>query len=93
MLVDFAHERWAAGRTVSPELWRCVGPYADTAAINDLEKTLDRGNTTEQQAAALALSSCPDERAATVLDTKPEFRTAIDSGDISWKKIAEALGD
>ena len=26
ILCDFAHERWAAGRPVPTELWRCVGP-------------------------------------------------------------------
>lgn len=29
ILVDLAFERWAAGRTFSPQLWRCVGPVAD----------------------------------------------------------------
>lgn len=33
MLVDYAHERWAAKRSVSPELWRIVGRFADTAIL------------------------------------------------------------
>lgn len=93
MLVDYAHERWAAGRSVSPELWRCVGPYADESALNDLEKVLNEGAGLEQKGAALALSQCPAERAAVLLKSKPELKTAIESGELSWKSIAEELED
>ena len=53
MLGDYAHERWAAGRPVSPELWRCVGPFASGALLDDLARVLDSG-TPPERAAALA---------------------------------------
>ena len=34
ILIDYAQERRAASRPVSPELWRCVGPFAKGAAGN-----------------------------------------------------------
>ncbi len=59
MLCDYAHERWAAGRPVSPELWRCVGPWADDAARQDLERVLRTGSADEQEAARAALNAVP----------------------------------
>ena len=59
MLCDYAHERWAAGRPVSPELWRCVGPWADDAARTDLARVLRTGTAAERQAARAALHAAP----------------------------------
>ena len=57
MLCDYAHERWAAGRPVSPELWRCVGPWADAAARDDLGRVARDGDEAERAAACAALAA------------------------------------
>jgi hypothetical protein len=88
MLCDYAHERWAAGRPVSYELWRGVGPFADTAAIADLARVLDIGGPVERQAAALALASSPSAEATAVLGSDPALAAAIKGGNISWDALA-----
>lgn len=36
ILIDYANERWAAGRPVTDELWRPVRPFADTPEIRPM---------------------------------------------------------
>lgn len=52
MALGLAHERWAAGRMVNPDLWRLVGPYLDESHTEDL-KCLLSGSEMERKAAAL----------------------------------------
>jgi hypothetical protein len=91
MLCDYAHERWAAGRPVSPELWRCVGPHSDAEGLADLQRVLATGDATERKAAALALAACPDMRAKELLAAAPDLRTAIERGELSWERLADEL--
>lgn len=86
MLVDYARERWAARRTVSPELWRCVGPFADSY-FNDLLKAFRSGGGDERKAAALALSECPTPAALTALETAPTLWREIRAGRLTWDDI------
>lgn len=67
ILCDFAHERWAAGRPVPAELWRCVGPFAEGRALDDLARVLTSHDEQERHAAAAALAASPDPRARQVL--------------------------
>ncbi|MCX7394612.1 MAG: EboA domain-containing protein [Planctomycetales bacterium] len=87
MLVDFAHERRAAHRSVPPELWRCVGPYADERGVNDLRQMLTTGAPAEQQAAALALHQCRSPLASTILGQRPDLARSVTSGELTWKNL------
>lgn len=49
ILVDYAKERWAAGRPVTHELWIPVKPFRDDPAIADqLTKAITDGHLTEE---------------------------------------------
>jgi hypothetical protein len=49
ILQDFVHERWAAGRAVTPELWRMISGFENDSIFEDLKKTvksdIDLGKT------------------------------------------------
>ena len=90
MLVDFAHERRAAHRPIPAELWRCVGPFADDRAVEDLRIALTSGSVAEKQAAALALNISPHPKAKGILATSPDLADAIAAGEISWRTVAAA---
>lgn len=90
ILVDYAHERWAASRPVSPELWRCVGPFAAEHGLADLARVVEQGDETERRAAGLALSACPDPAAAELLARMPEVSGLIDRKALTWDTLAPA---
>jgi hypothetical protein len=87
IMCDFAHERWAAGRPVPFEIWRCVGPFADAAGIKDLARVLSGGAEIERRAAALALSACPDGNAAKLLSGVPALTNEIASKKLTWATL------
>jgi hypothetical protein len=72
---------------VSPELWRCVGPHADTGALADLQKVLETGTQPERVAAALALSQCADPQARKVLARAPDLERGVGNGELTWKSV------
>jgi len=88
ILRDYAHERWAAGRPVTPELWRCLGPFAEGLMVDDLERVAGSADPSERRAAALALSASPDRRALAILARLPEEASMVRTGRLSWDRLA-----
>lgn len=89
ILVDFAHERWAAGRTVMPELWRFVGPYINEENFADIQKVIQSEEPIQQKAALLACNSSGFEPAKKLIDQHPEIKKTIINGEITWELIGE----
>ena len=87
MLCDFAHERWAAGRVVSPELWRCVGPFADEAVVADMKRLLQSASGRDRQAAVLALSASPHPAARSLLAAQGDLAEKAASGALTWERL------
>ena len=89
ILHEYAHERWAAGRPVTPELWRCVGRFATgEMALADLARALGEGGAAAR-AAALALAASPAPGARGLLAGRAEA-AAIAAGALTWDTLEEA---
>lgn len=86
MLTDFAHERWAAHRDVTPELWRFVGPYLSADHLSDFKQIKD-GSPLQTQAFLLACSESGLPQAHQLLAEFPKIKKAIDDQQISWLTI------
>ncbi|MFT4115085.1 EboA domain-containing protein [Bradyrhizobium sp.] len=94
MLVDLAQERWAAGRPVSGEVWRCVAPHADNVGDAALVRAFDTGDDKERLAVALALQQAGEHRVDALFE-RPESRQQVKtlqsrlaSEGIGWKALS-----
>ncbi len=90
---DFAHERWAAGRPVMPELWRLVVPFLNDHLLEDLKKVVFSEDQLEAEAGVLAAYQSDFAPSKDLLKSFPETVSAIEYGEISWEKIGKDFQD
>lgn len=90
ILSDYAHERWAAGRPVSPELWRPVGPFIDEIIIKDIKRLFAHSENIQHEAAALACAQSSYPEAVELLNAHPHLKKRIDAIELSWDLIGTA---
>lgn len=89
MLSDYAHERWAASRYVTPELWRPVGPFIDDYLMRDIERLFEQGSELEKQAATLAVKSSSFLKAREKLFNLPQLKSGAENTAFDWHTISK----
>ena len=87
ILVDYAHERWAAGRNVNPQLWRLVAPYIDEKVFPDLKRLFEIGDKTEKYAAALACYYTDYQPAKLLIQDDRAVNKSIAENTLHWGLI------
>lgn len=91
ILVDFAHERWAAGRTLDPMQWRILVNFVNEANFADITRVWHSVNSTEKEAAALVCAQCHYLPAKALLATDPALQAEIQAGSITWDTLAQKI--
>ncbi|WP_295128271.1 EboA domain-containing protein [uncultured Chitinophaga sp.] len=91
VLCDYAHERWAAGRTVNPMLWRLVAPFMNETSFNDIKRVWNSANNVEREAAALACARTQYAPARELLQQDPVLKAEIDQNLLSWEILSAKL--
>jgi len=86
-LVDYAKERWAAGREVHPQLWRLVGKFTNAETFETLKTGLQHYNQVQQRAIALAISQSGYQPAKDYINTFPELKLALADGSLNWNSF------
>ena len=81
-LVTFVHERRSAHRSINPEVWRCIGPFAADEHFGELFRAFRSGG---------AHGGCrslrmPDQN-LTALETVPMLWHEIRHGRLWWDRV------
>ena len=86
-LIDYAKERWAAGRKVNPQLWRLVGKFINAEIFEVLKTGLQNYDQMEQRAIALAVSASAYQPAKDYIHTFPELKAITTDGALNWSEF------
>jgi hypothetical protein len=93
MAIDYVHERWAAHRRITPELWRLVVPFVDAAVhpamLLDLQKGLAMDDLVQRQAIGLCCFESGNAEALALLAPYPELRQQLEAGELDWAGIGD----
>jgi hypothetical protein len=91
ILISLVQERWAAGRFIAPEIWRCAVPHANAEGVVVILQALaGKALERELQVIAKICLSHPALCAPEVVQTVKAKSWAVDPNSLPWSSFASA---
>lgn len=87
---DYAHERWAAGRVVTPEIWQPVSAFINDRLLTDISRLFADSDVHQQEAAALVCAAADHPDATALLDQHPDIKNKIVSNVLTWESLGKS---
>ncbi len=87
IISDYAHERWAASRTIDPFFWRPVSKFIEGVLLDDMKHLFQSDNLAENRAAALCCALSDKKEAKDLLEQYQELKNQVESKKITWLNI------
>lgn len=87
---DLAHERWAAGRAITPEAWRSVSGFLNDRHRDDIRRIATSDNPDDRAAAALVVSESDGDLEDLQTALAAEL-AQIDSGTLTWYSLGQTM--
>lgn len=90
-LSNLAHERWAAGRYVTPELWRSCQCQLTDSIAEDLKRVAKSDEAGQKEAVALILAATGDSRLESLRPELEKPLARIQNSELSWDSLGQSL--
>ncbi len=90
-LSNLAHERWAAGRWVSPELWRSCANFLTDEMVENITRVAGTDEPGQKEAAALVLAGDEEGKLDHIRDQVKTFLDDVADGRLTWDSLGEQL--
>lgn len=88
---DLAHERWAAGRSITPEAWQSCEGFIDERLAGDISKMAGSEEAEDRAAAALVVAHDETGSLENLREQLSPELELIGSGQLTWKTLGKTM--
>jgi len=87
IISDYAHERWAASRSIDPMFWRPVTGFLKGELLKDMDHLFKSKDQIENLAAALCCFYSQEPEATKLLEKYPDLIEKVANKSVTWENL------